>query len=107
MSEFDYNEADVVVDDTPAEAPAPISEQQLFERLTYLEEQKLTLADDIKQLKADAKFDEDSNPKGLDREAIKLISAAAKLEAKNNFEEISAAQAAVAAKYKELVGYDD
>lgn len=55
-----------------------ISQKELFDRLADLETQKLTLGDDIRQLKADSKYDEETNPRGLSSEDIKLIAAAAK-----------------------------
>ena len=83
-----------------------ITEQQLFDRLVKLETDKLTLAADIKQLKADAKFDEDMNPKGIDKEQLKLIGKAASLHAKANFEETKESADAVFAKYEELTSYN-
>lgn len=84
-----------------------LNEQQLFDRLVTLFGDQLQLADQIKQLKADAKFHKDNNPNGIAKEDVAFVSAAAKLEAQQNFEEVSAKAAFVAAKYKELTGYDD
>lgn len=84
-----------------------LDEDQLFTRLTKLEVDKLTLAADIAQLKKDAAYDEDDNPKGLDKDEIKLIAAAAKLHAKRDFEEKKIAAGAVFAKYEQLTGYND
>ena len=50
-----------------------ISEKELFDRLADLESQKLVLAEDIRQLKADSKYNEDDCPQGLTAEVIKLI----------------------------------
>lgn len=83
-----------------------MSQKELFDRLVTLETEKLTLAEDIKQLKDDAKYDEDTNPRGVSKEDIKLIGAAAKLEAKRDYEEKREAATAVFKKYEELVGYD-
>ena len=83
-----------------------MTQQELFDRLTTLETEKLTLAADIKQLKDDAKYDEDVNPQGLPKEDIKLIGAASRLEAKKDFEEKQEAANAVFKKYVELTGYD-
>jgi uncharacterized protein (UPF0335 family) len=83
-----------------------MTQQELFDRLTTLETEKLTLAADIKQLKDDAKYDEDVNPQGLSKEDIKLIGAASRLEAKKDFEEKQEAANAVFKKYVELTGYD-
>ena len=82
-----------------------ITEKQLFDRLVTLESEKLTLAEDIKQLKDDAKYDAEMNPQGISKEDIKLIAAAAKLEAQNQFEEKKEAATAVFKKYEELTGY--
>lgn len=78
----------------------------LFKRLVNLEGDKLTIAEDIKQIKDDAKYDEDTNPQGISKEDIKLIAAAAKLEAQNQFEEKKEAATAVFKKYEELTGYN-
>jgi uncharacterized protein (UPF0335 family) len=83
-----------------------MTQQELFDRLTTLETEKLTLAADIKQLKDDSKYDEDVNPQGLSKEDIKLIGAASRLEAKKDFEEKQEAANAVFKKYVELTGYD-
>lgn len=84
-----------------------ISEKELFDRLADLEAQKLVLAEDIRQLKADSKYNEDDCPQGLTAEVIKLIAAAAKLEAKRDFEEKKDAANAVFKKYEELTQYND
>lgn len=84
-----------------------MSEKELFDRLADLETQKLTLGDDIRQLKADSKYDAEMNPKGLSSDDIKLIAAAAKLQAKADYEEKKEAATAVFKKYEELSGYND
>lgn len=83
-----------------------MSQRELFDRLVTLESDKLTIADDLKQLKEDAKYDEDTNPQGISKDDIKLIAAAAKLEAQNQFEEKKEAATAVFKKYEELTGYN-
>lgn len=83
-----------------------ITQKELFDRLVTLESDKLTIAEDIRQLKADAKQDEDENPNGVSKEDIKLVSAAAKLEAQNQFEEKKEAVTAVFKKYEEMTGYN-
>lgn len=65
----------------------PIDEKSLFDRLLHLETEKLTLAEDIRQLKKDASFDVDMNPKGIDKDRVKLIAKAAALAAKDVFDE--------------------
>ncbi len=83
-----------------------LNEKQLFEQLTRLEGDKLSVSEDIRQLKADSKVGED-NPSGLSADIIKLISAAAKLAAKADYEEKKEAATAVFKKYEELSGYND
>lgn len=83
-----------------------ITEKELFQRLADLESQKLTLSEDIRQLKADSKYNEDDNPKGLAAEDIKLIASAAKYQAKNDFEEKKEAATAVFKKYEQLTEYN-
>lgn len=82
-----------------------LNEYDLFKRLTQLEVEKLTLSADIAQLKKDAVYDEDVNPKGLEKDEIKLIAAASKLHAKRDFEEKRFAAQQVFAKYESLTGY--
>lgn len=84
-----------------------MSEQELFDRLVDLNKQALTLAEDISQLKKDVKFHKDSNPSGLSANDIKFVAAAAKLEAKEQFEEFSGDNAEVIRKYKSLTNYED
>ena len=83
-----------------------ISQREIFDRLVDLEKQKLVLAEDIAQLKKDAKYDEDENPQGISKEDIKLIGAA-KLEAKRDYEEKREAATAVFKKYEEMTQYND
>lgn len=88
-----------------AEERFTLSEKDLFDRLVKLERDKLVTAADIKQVKADAKKDEDLNPKGIEGDEIKLIAKAAALYAKENFEETQEGAEAVFEKYKELTDY--
>lgn len=83
-----------------------LTEQELFDRLVDLFEQQLTLASDISQLKKDAKFNKKTNPNGIKTDDLKFVAQAAKLEAKQNFEEFTGQAALVAVKYKTLTGYD-
>lgn len=82
-----------------------LDEDSLFKRLTSLESDKLTLSADIAAIKKDAKYDEDENPNGLDKEQVALIHDAAKLHAKKDFEEKKLKAKAVFAKYEQLTGY--
>lgn len=84
-----------------------ISQNELFSRLVDLETQKLTLADDIKQIKDDAKYSEEENPQGISKDDIKLIGAAAKLESKRDYEEKREAATAIFRKYEELTQYNN
>ena len=82
-----------------------LSEKELFQRIVNLETDKLTIADDLKQIKKDSQYDADMNPEGISKEDIKLISAAAKLHASNLYEEKKEAADAVFQKYVELTDY--
>ena len=84
-----------------------ITQEELFKRLAVLEGEKLVLSEDIKSLKAQAKYHKDDNPQGIAKEDVALIAAAAKLEAKKDFEEQQEKANAVFNKYVELTGYDD
>lgn len=84
-----------------------LSEDDLFKRLTQLETDKLTTTADINQLKKDAKFHEDDNPNGIDKDEVALIHDAAKLHAKKDFEEKKIKAKLVFAKYEELTNYND
>ncbi len=83
-----------------------LNQTELFQNLARLEGQKLTLSEDIRQLKADSKVSED-NPYGISAEEIKLIAAAAKLYAKKDFFEKKEQAEAVFKKYVELSGEYD
>lgn len=82
------------------------TEQELFQRLSKLETDKLTITEDINQLKKDFTFHADDNPGGVSKEDVKLTHAAAKLQAKNDFDEKKAQADAVFEKYVELSGYN-
>ena len=82
-----------------------ITEKELFQRLVTLETEKLTLAEDIKQLKDDAKYDDDMNPQGINKDELKLVAKAAILHAKSTFEEQKEAAQAVFKKYEALTDY--
>ena len=49
-----------------------ITQQELFDRLVVLESEKLTLSEDAKCLKDDAKYDSELNPAGISKEDIKV-----------------------------------
>lgn len=83
-----------------------LTEQELFDRLVELFTKQLVLAEDISQLKKDAKFNKKTNPNGIGTDDLKFVAQAAKLEAKQNFEEFTGQAALVAQKYKELTSYD-
>ena len=84
-----------------------ISQKELYDRLVDLEAQKIVLTADINSLKADSKYSEDDNPKGLSKEDIKSIHGAAKLKSKLDYEEKKEAAQAVFKKYEELEQYND
>ena len=78
-----------------------ITEGSLFERLINLELEKMATAESFKELKKEAKEG------GIAKEDIALVATAAKLHVKDAFEEKTATDAALVAKYKELTGYDE
>lgn len=78
-----------------------MTENDLFERFISLELNALAHKEDVKSLVDEAKEN------GIDKEDIALIKASAKLHVNNAFEEKSAHQRALEAKYKELTGYDE
>ena len=84
-----------------------ITEKQLFDRLVELETQKLVIAEDIAQLKTDAKFDKEFNPQGIQKEDVAKIQSAAKMRAKEDFADVREKMLGVFAKYQELVGEGD
>lgn len=84
-----------------------LTEQQLYDRLVTSITEQLVRAEDIKQLKADAKYNKKENPNGIPAATVSLIVKAATLEAQNQFEEFEAKNAEVIAKFKELSGYDN
>lgn len=84
-----------------------LTEQDVYDRLVKLIGEQLKTAEDISQLKKDAKFNKKTNPDGIPSKELGLVSAAAKLEAQNQFEEFSAKNAEVSAKFKELSGYEE
>ncbi|MOA06821.1 hypothetical protein D3C78_1264860 [compost metagenome] len=81
-------------------------ESDLFERLADLEAQKLVLSEDIKQLKKDFTFNKKDNPSGIEKGEVKKVASAAKLHAKNDFEEKREAATEVFQKYVELTNYE-
>lgn len=94
--------------DTNTEATrVTLTEQDLFDRLVTLFGEQLVLAEDIKQLKKDAKFHKEHNPQGIAKEDISFVVAAAKLEAKQQYEEFSGKAFAVSETYKRLTKYND
>lgn len=84
-----------------------LTEQELFDRLVELLTDGLKITADIKQIKADAKFNKKSNPNGIPAADLALVAKAAALEAQNVFEEFAAKNAEVTAKFKELTSYDN
>jgi len=81
-----------------------MKEVELFNRLAQLEAEKLTLSEDIRQLKADVKYHPEDNPSGIASDEIKVIAQAAKLKAKQDFNEKKELAIAVFKKYEELAG---
>lgn len=73
---------------TTEEGDTALTRDNLYKRLLTLEEQVLTVTEDIKQAKADFTYDEDVNPKGLSKEEVKEIAAYAKKAAKDGVDKI-------------------
>lgn len=82
------------------------TEKDLYERLVVLEEQKITVTEDINQLKKDFTYHKEHNTGGLFKDDVKTTHGAAKLEAARNFDEKKAQADAVFDKYVELSGYN-
>ncbi|QNR53905.1 hypothetical protein phiK7A1_117 [Pseudomonas phage phiK7A1] len=83
-----------------------LTKQELYDRLVTLFTEQLFKAEDIGQLKKDAKFNKKTNPTGIPAKEVATIAAAAKLDAKNVYEEFAEKNADVIAVFKELSGYD-
>lgn len=71
-----------------------------------LESQKLTLTEDINQLKADSKHHPEDNPGGIAKDDIKNIHGASKLRAKADYEEKKEAAQAIFKMYEQLENYN-
>ncbi len=83
------------------------TEQEVFNRLVELFTLSMANADSIKNLKADVKYSKKENPAGIPSKRLAEITAAAKLEAANNYEEFSEKNAKIQATYEEFTGYND
>lgn len=83
------------------------NEQDLFDRLVKLESDKLTISDDIKQLKKDFTFHKKTNPSGLDKLLVSQNAGAAKLEAQRDYEEKREKTLGVFRKFEERTNYQD
>lgn len=82
------------------------NEQTLFERLIKLYTDAQVIKEDVKAVKGDFTYDEDTNPKALSKDAIKLVDKAAKLYVAAKFEEVEQESLEVFEKYKELTKYE-
>jgi len=82
------------------------TEENLNKRLIQIYTEIETLKSDAKQIREDFTYSEELNTKGLQKEAVKLVDAAAKLYVANNYEEKRAKALEVFDKYTELNGYD-
>lgn len=83
------------------------TEKDLYERLANLYGEVMVLNEDIKQLKKDFTYNAKENPTGLPKEDVAETDGAAKLKAKNDYEEKRAKALAVFQKFEELEGYND
>lgn len=81
--------------------------EDLYARLTTLFGEVLVLGEDIKQLKKDFSYNKKENPTGLPKELVTNVTGAAKLKAKNDFEEKKDKAMAVFREFEELEGYND
>lgn len=82
------------------------NEQTLFERLIKLYTDAQVIKEDVKAVKGDFLYDEDTNPKALSKDSIKLVDKAAKLYVAAKFEEVEQESLEVFEKYKELTKYE-
>lgn len=82
------------------------TEENLNKRLIQIYTEIETLKSDAKQIREDFTYSEELNTKGLQKEAVKVVDAAAKLYVANNYEEKRAKALEVFDKYTELNGYD-
>lgn len=82
------------------------TEENLNKRLIQIYTEIEILKSDAKQLREDFTYSEELNTKGLHKETVKLVDAAAKIYVANNYEEKRAKALEVFDKYTELNGYD-
>ena len=82
------------------------TEENLNKRLIQIYTEIETLKSDAKQIREDFTYSEELNTKGLQKDAVKLVDAAAKIYVANNYEEKRAKALEVFDKYTELNGYD-
>ena len=82
------------------------TEENLNKRLIQIYTEIETLKSDAKQIREDFTYSEELNTKGLQKDVVKVVDAAAKLYVANNYEEKRAKALEVFDKYTELNGYD-
>ena len=82
------------------------TEENLNKRLIQIYTEIETLKSDAKQIREDFTYSEELNTKGLLKDIVKVVDAAAKLYVANNYEEKRAKALEVFDKYTELNGYD-
>ena len=82
------------------------TEENLNKRLIQIYTEIETLKSDAKQIREDFTYSEELNTKGLHKDVVKVVDAAAKLYVANNYEEKRAKALEVFDKYTELNGYD-
>lgn len=81
--------------------------QELYDRAKQLESEVLVLQEDLKQLKKDFTYNKKSNLDGLPKDVVGLVGAAAKIAAKQDYEEKREKALAVFEVYEELERYND
>jgi len=82
------------------------TEQDLFNRAKTLATDALVAATDLSQLKKDFTYNKKTNLDGLPKEVSALVIAAAKIAAKNDYEEKRAKAMEVFNKFEEMTNYN-
>ncbi len=65
-----------------------MDKNELYERAKALFNEVVTLEQDVEALLAEFTYDEEDNPKGLDKKEVKAIAKAAEIYVRNNVEKV-------------------
>lgn len=65
-----------------------MDKNELYERAKALFNEVVTLEQDVETLLAEFTYDEEDNPKGLDKKEVKAIAKAAEIYVRNNVEKV-------------------